>query len=245
MTPERFAKLRDALSRRQPDLTVLADGVNKTHNVSAILRTADAVGIAKIHAISDNPTLRRHHMIAGGAKQWVEVVLHHSIDTAVAELKSGGWRLISTHPAPNAVDFRDADYTEGNVALMIGAELRGLSPAAIAAADVHVRIPMQGLGTSVNVSVAAAVILFEAERQRRAAGLYDRPRLDADELERTLFEWSYPEIAALCRKRGEPYPPLTADGYLASNSRGDRQCGAAPVVVCAPPDSVDGDARSP
>jgi tRNA (guanosine-2'-O-)-methyltransferase len=219
MTPERFVKLRDALRRRQPDLTVLADGVNKTHNVSAILRTADAVGIPQIHAISDSPTLRRHHLIAGGAKQWVDVVLHRSIEAALDELAQGGWRLISTHPAAGAHDFRTVDYT-GKIALMIGAELRGLSPVAIAAADLHVRIPMQGLGTSVNVSVAAAVILFEAERQRRAAGLYDASRLAPDDEERTLFEWAYPQIAALCRKRGEPYPKLTADGYFASNSLG-------------------------
>ena len=221
MTPERFAKLEDALRRRQPDLTVLADGVNKTHNVSAILRTADAVGIQKIHAITDNPTLRRHHMIAGGAKQWVDVVLHPSIEVAIEALKSAGWRLVATHPTADARDFRAEDYT-GKTAIVIGAELRGLSPAAVEAADVHIRIPMQGLGPSVNVSVAAAVILFEAERQRRAAGLYDRSRIDPAELRRTLFEWAYPDIAMLCRKRGIPYPDLTADGYLASNSLGKR-----------------------
>lgn len=220
MTPERFRKLRDALARRQPDLTVLVDGVNKTHNVSAILRTADAVGIHRIHAISENPALRRHHMIAGGAKQWVDVVLHRSIETAIEELAAERWRMISTHLTPGARDFRDVDYTTGKVAIMIGAELRGLSPAAVAAAETHVRIPMQGLSRSVNVSVAAAVILFEAERQRRAAGLYDRSRLDPAEFERTLFEWAYPEIAALCRERGQPYPPITEDGYLASNSAG-------------------------
>ena len=221
MTPERFAKLKDALRRRQPDLTVLADGVNKTHNVSAILRTADAVGIQTIHAITDNPTLRRHHMIAGGAKRWVDVVLHRSTEDALDELKRTGFRLVATHPAADARDFRSEDYT-GKTALLIGAELRGLSAAAIAAADVNVRVSMHGLGSSVNVSVAAAVILFEAERQRRAAGLYERPPTDSADYARTLFEWCYPDIAALCRKRGVPYPALTAEGYLASNSRGER-----------------------
>jgi tRNA (guanosine-2'-O-)-methyltransferase len=220
MTPERFAKLREALSRRQPDLTVLADGVNKTHNISAILRTADAVGIPRIHAISDNDTLRRHHMIAGGAKQWVEVVLHRSIEAALDVLAQERWRLVAAHPGPTARDFREVDYT-GKTAIVIGAELRGLSAAAVEAAQVHVRIPMRGLGTSVNVSVAAAVILFEAERQRRAAGLYERSRLEPNEFERTLFEWSYPDIAQLRRNRGKPYPKLTADGYLASNSLGE------------------------
>ena len=221
MTPERFAKLRQALSRRQPDLTVLADSVNKSHNVSAILRSADAVGVPRIHAISASGAMRRHHMIAGGAKQWVEVVLHASIEDAIGELRRGGWHLIAAHPSPTARDFREIDYTR-KVAIMLGAELVGLSAAAVDHADVHVAIPMQGLSESLNVSVAAAVILFEAERQRLAAGLYDRLRLDAAEFDRSLFEWSYPKIAQLCRKRGQPYPPLTADGYFANNSCGDR-----------------------
>jgi tRNA (guanosine-2'-O-)-methyltransferase len=221
MTPERFAKLRHTLSRRQPDLTVLADSVNKSHNVSAILRTADAVGIHRIHAISATGAMRRYHMMAGGAKQWVDVALHLSIEAAMTKLRHDGWQLIAADASPKARDFRDVDYTR-RVAIMLGAELVGLSAAAIEQADLHISIPMQGLCESLNVSVAAAVILFEAQRQRLAAGLYDRPRLEAAELERTLFEWSYPEIAALCRKRGEPYPPLTADGYLANNSLGER-----------------------
>jgi tRNA (guanosine-2'-O-)-methyltransferase len=123
--------------------------------------------------------------------------------------------------SPTARDFRDVDYT-CRVAIVLGAELIGLSATAIDQADVHVAIPMQGLCESLNVSVAAAVILFEAERQRFAAGLYGESRLDTAEFDRTLFEWSYPDIARLCRKRNQSYPLLTAEGYLANNSSGDR-----------------------
>ena len=216
MTPERFTKLRSTLLRRQPDLTVLADSVNKPHNVSAILRTADAVGIQELHAISASGGMRRHHMIAGGAKRWVDVVLHPSIATAIERLRADGWRLIAAHGSPRARDFRDVDYT-AKVAIVLGAELVGLSDAAIEQADLHVAIPMHGLGQSLNVSVAAAVILFEAERQRAAAGLYAHSRLPPAELERTLFEWCYPDIAVRCRERGRPYPALTADGMLTEN----------------------------
>ena len=90
MTPERFHRLRHALARRQPDLTVLMDSVNKSHNVSAILRTADAVALLRLHAVSTNAAMRRHHMIAGGAKRWVEVVLHPSSDFALAALRAEG-----------------------------------------------------------------------------------------------------------------------------------------------------------
>src|SRR5262252_5847387 len=171
MTPERFAKLRRALERRQPDLTVLADCVNKPHNVSAILRTADAVGIHRIHAISASGAMRRHHMIAGGVKNWVDVTLHASVERALDALRADGWRLVAAHPSPTSKDFRAVDYT-AKVAVIVGAELLGPSPAALAQADEHVAIPMLGLGESVNVSVATAVILLEAQRQRTAAGFY-------------------------------------------------------------------------
>lgn len=216
MTPERFAKLRAALARRQPDLTVLADSVNKPHNVSAIVRTADAVGIHRVHAVAAGRGIRRYHMIAGGAKRYVEITLHASVERAVAALRADGWALVVAHAGPNARDFRDVDYTR-KVAIVAGAELRGPSAAVLANADEQIAIPMHGLGTSLNVSVATAVILFEAERQRVAAGLYETSRLPRDELERTLFEWSYPDIARRCRELKRPYPPLDDEGMMLSN----------------------------
>ncbi len=216
MTPERFHKLRRALRRRQPDLTVLADSVNKSHNVAALLRSADAVGIQRIHGISTTGAMRRHHMIAGGVKNWVELTLHPTSEAALAALRAEGWRLVAAHSSPDARDFRDIDYTQ-KVAIILGAELVGPSPAALEQADVHVAIPMQGLGESVNVSVAGAVILFEAQRQRLAAGLYAESRLAPAEFEAALFEWSYPDIARRCRELKRRYPRLTDEGELAEN----------------------------
>ncbi len=216
MTPERFAKLKQALARRQPDLTVLADGVHKPHNVSAILRTCDAVGIHRLHAISPDGTIRRHHMMAGGSRRWVEVVTHSSVADAATGLGTNGWQLAAAHAEHGARDYRDVDYT-GKIAIILGAELYGPSEQALDQADFCIRIPMHGLVESLNVSVAAAVILFEAERQRREAGLYDRSRLDPKEFESTLFEWAYPDIARRCRARDLPYPPLADDGALLGN----------------------------
>ena len=216
MTPERFAKLKAALARRQPDLTVFMDAVNKSHNVSAIIRTADAVGVHRLHALSTGGSLRRHHMIAGGARHFVSLTLHSSTADALAALRGEGWRLIAAHAGADARDYRDVDYT-AKVAIMVGAELVGVSEKALAAADERVAIPMHGLGTSLNVSVAVGIMLLEAERQRHAAGLYDSSRLTPAERDETLFEWCYPDIAERCRQLGRPYPPLTADGRLAAN----------------------------
>ena len=216
MTPERFEKLQHALDRRQPDLTVFMDAVNKSHNVSAIIRTADAVGVHHLHALATGGALRRHHMIAGGARHYVGLTLHTSTAAALAALRADGWRLVAAHARPSACDYRDVDYT-AKVAIMVGAELVGLSEASLAMADSHVAIPMHGLGTSLNVSVAVGALLLEAERQRRKAGLYGASRLTPVEYERTLFEWCYPEVAQRCRELGRPYPKLRDDGLMASN----------------------------
>jgi tRNA (guanosine-2'-O-)-methyltransferase len=216
MTPERLAKLKAALARRQPDLTVYLDAVNKSHNISAIVRTADAVGVHRLHALSTSGALRRHHMIAGGAKHYVGLTLHDSTAAALSALRAEGFRLVAAHASARARDYRRVDYT-AKVAIMVGAELVGLSEAALAAADEHIAIPMHGLGTSLNVSVAVGVMLLEAERQRSAAGLYGASRLPAAEHDATLFEWCYPDIAERCRQLGRAYPPLTEDGMLTWN----------------------------
>ena len=216
VTPERFAKLKTRLSRRQADLTVLAENVHKTHNIAAILRTADAVGIYGIHAVSETGEFRHHHMVSGGSRKWVDVTLHDSTAAAVRALKDDGFRIITAHPGEDAHDYRDEDYT-ARTALLMGAELTGVSTPALEFADAAVVIPMEGMVSSLNVSVAAALILYEARRQREAAGMYDERRLADDVFEKTLFEWAYPDLADRLRRKSLPYPPLTEDGDLAEN----------------------------
>jgi tRNA (guanosine-2'-O-)-methyltransferase len=96
----------------------------------------------------------------------------------------------------------------------MGAELHGVSPAGLARADEHVVIPMVGMVHSLNVSVATALILYEAQRQRALAGMYDRSRLDADAFRRVLFAWAYPLLAARLDAEGRAYPPLDEDGEI-------------------------------
>lgn len=215
MTPERFARLKQALRRRQHDLTVLADGVHKDHNVSAIIRTCDAVGVATVHVVAEGE-FRRHHMVAGGSKRWVDVEIHRSAAEAFSALRGAGLRIVAAHASEDASDFRALDFTQP-LAIVLGSELTGPTPYAIAHADEAVAIPMHGLVESLNVSVAAAVILFEAERQRSEAGLYSRPPPDRAAFERTLFEWAYPDIARRCRELERDYPELAEDGQLLSN----------------------------
>ncbi len=216
MTPRRFAHLQTILGTRQPDLTVLTDGVHKSHNVSAILRTCDAVGVRRLHAVAAAGEMDRHHMVAGGSRRWVDVVLHDSTTTACQALKQEGFRLFVAHACAGALDYRDCDFT-GKTALILGAELTGPSASAIDEADAAVAIPMHGMVESLNVSVAAALLLYEAERQKAAAGHYAQRKVDEPEYSKTLFEWAHPNIAKRCRQQNLPYPPMTEDGDLAAN----------------------------
>ena len=216
MTPQRFEKLKAALAQRQPDLTIFADGVHKAHNVAAILRTCDAVGIDRMHAVAADGDLPRHHMMAGGSQRWVDLTVHISTADGLRTLREEGWQLAVADAREGALDFRDVDYTQ-KLAVIMGAELDGPTDDSRAAADLALAVPMHGLVESLNVSVAAAVILFEAQRQRRLAGLYDECRLEQEYAERKLFEWAHPDIAQRCRERGLDYPALTEEGDLAAN----------------------------
>ncbi|MDP2326448.1 MAG: tRNA (guanosine(18)-2'-O)-methyltransferase TrmH [Gammaproteobacteria bacterium] len=216
MTPERFQTLKAALARRQPDLTVLADNVHKPHNIAALMRTCDAVGVFEINAIGPGTSFLRSRGISGGAAPRVGVRMHRHVVPAILELQSEGFQVVAAHLTETAEDYRAVDYTQPT-ALLLGSELRGVSPDAIPLVDCHASLPMHGLSTSLNVSVAAALFLYEAARQREAAGLYATCRLTEDQYVQTLFRWCHPAIANRCDERGLPYPPLTPDGDLAAN----------------------------
>lgn len=214
MTPERFHKIKEVLDRRQPDLTVLMEHVHKGHNFSAVLRTCDAVGIFEAHAVTTGgKRLPRHPNSAGGSKKWVDVSIYDAVKTPAKALKERGFCILAAHLTDRAVDFRQVDWTQPT-ALLLGQEKWGVSPEAEACCDGEIIVPMAGMVGSLNVSVAAAVILYEAQRQRQAAGLYDTSRLDPEIYRRTLFEWSYPRIARLCREQSHPYPELGDGGEL-------------------------------
>ncbi|MGE0488798.1 MAG: tRNA (guanosine(18)-2'-O)-methyltransferase TrmH [Vulcanimicrobiota bacterium] len=214
MTKERFARMRKALSQRQPDLTVMLDGVHKVWNLSAVFRTAEAVGLFEVHAVFSEdiePELSKAH--SSGVAQWVGLQPHRQTESAITELKTRGFRVVGVDLTPNAIDFRAYDYTRPT-ALVMGAEKFGLTPTARRLVDQSLVIPMMGLGVSLNVSVAAAVVLYEAQRQRTEAGLYDQSRLPAEVFERILFEWAYPEVTVFCQKEGLPYPIINEEGEI-------------------------------
>ncbi|HEV7516543.1 MAG TPA: tRNA (guanosine(18)-2'-O)-methyltransferase TrmH [Thermoanaerobaculia bacterium] len=212
-TPRRHHRLRAVLDRRQEDLTVLMEDVQVPRNLAAILRSCDAVGVFEAHAVWPGGRLKISRPASGGTRKWVPVRKHRTLPDALAQLRERGFRVLAAHPAPAALDFRAVDYTLPT-AILLGTEETGVSEAAAEAADGWIAIPMAGMVTSLNVSVAAALILFEAQRQRQAAGLYEASRLPAETYARTLFEWTYPRLAAYCRRKKVAYPPLGPKGEI-------------------------------
>ena len=214
MTPERFQKIKDILNKRQPDLTVVLDNIHKPHNLAAIIRSCDAVGISDIHGISSNEQKVGVNLkSASGSNHWVNLHIHHSIPNVISELKQSGFSIYAANDSAKAIDYRKVDYTKPSV-IVLGAELDGISPETLDAVDDEIKIPMQGMVESLNVSVANAVILFEAQRQRLKVGLYEKCRLDKNTFEKLLFEFSYPEAAKVYQSKGEPYPELDTEGQI-------------------------------
>jgi tRNA (guanosine-2'-O-)-methyltransferase len=217
MTPERFARLRAVLDRRQPDLTVITDYVHKGRNLSAIVRTADAVGISDVHCVIGDKEYRSFGGTALGSHRWVKVHRYHEIDEPLKQLRAHGFQIVAAHLSAQAVDFREIDYRLP-IALLMGAEKEGLSDTATVLADQHITIPMVGMVESFNVSVAAGIILTEAQRQRQLAGYYDHRRIDQQSYQRLFFEWAHPTVWDFCHSNDLAYPPLRADGEIENPS---------------------------
>lgn len=217
MTSDRYSKIRELLSKRQPDLTLLLEEVHKPHNVSAVIRSADAVGVHCIHAVweENKPLLRGTAM---GSQVWVDMKRHPSTENAIAHLRSEGMQVLVTHLDDNAIDFREVDYTLPT-AIVLGQEKTGVTDDAIAMSDQAIVIPMLGMVQSLNVSVAAALILYEAQRQRDNAGMYNQNALSEEEAQKILFEGGFPVLHGVCKRRNLPFPYINEKGEIEASDQ--------------------------
>ena len=218
MTIRRYKRILEVLHKRQPDLTVLAEDVYKPHNLSAMLRSCDAVGIGKVSAVTPTGGIPTYNETSGSAEKWVELEVYSSIDTAVETLKSQNMQVYAAHFSDEAVDYRDVDYTLP-CCILLGNERSGVTDKAAALADKHIIIPMLGMVQSLNVSVATAVILFEAQRQRRDAGLYEQARLTDKEMNDYIYTWLYPKEAAMLRANNQIFPTVREEDMKKASSQ--------------------------
>lgn len=213
MTPERYSRITQVLNHRQPDLTVITDEVHKGRNISAIMRTCDAVGIDTLHVVRPKAGYRHFNGTALGSHKWVDTVLHDSAADAITRLQQQNFQIVVAHLSDTALHYQDVDYTKAT-ALLVGTENHGPSSTALELADVQITIPMVGMVGSYNVSVASAIILSEAYQQRKRAGLYDHVRLPKEHYQNRLFRWCHPIIADYCHQSHLDYPSLDSEGEI-------------------------------
>ncbi|MFP4258547.1 MAG: TrmH family RNA methyltransferase [Desulfovermiculus sp.] len=188
-TDRRKNRIADVLNRRQPDLTLVMDNIHDPHNVSAVLRSCDAFGVGSVFLYyTDEEFPRPGRKSSASAQKWVSLEKFTRAEDLVSELKSRSMVLLGARFGPRAVPVHTHDLTLP-AAIVLGNEHRGLSPELLSCLDGEVYIPMQGMVESLNVSVAGAIMLYEAWRQRSLRGMYDQPALDAQSLDQLFTLW--------------------------------------------------------
>ncbi len=179
ISEKRKEKFRNVFSARQDGLTLVMENIHDPHNVSAILRTCDAVGVDPVHLVYNVEKFPKiGKKSSSSAFKWVQREKHLTFAGCTESLRSKGFRVYSSILDPRAEDLYSLDFTE-NVAIVVGNEHRGISEEVVNNSDKLFFIPMYGMIQSLNVSVATAIVLYEALRQRKKAGLYENTISDA------------------------------------------------------------------
>lgn len=190
MTPERRQKLTAVLEKRQPDLTVVLENVFDPHNISAVMRTCDAVGIQEVYILTTK--IPRHKKwgarSSSSAAKWLTVHQFDNAEECFALLRRKYRKILTTHLSSDAVNLYDVNMIEP-IALVFGNEHSGVSDEIRALADGNFIIPQAGIIQSLNISVACAVTLYEACRQKTLAGHYNRNNMDHAMKQELLNEW--------------------------------------------------------
>jgi tRNA (guanosine-2'-O-)-methyltransferase len=192
MTPEREERLKSVLDKRQNNLTVVLENVFDPHNISAVMRTCDAVGIQDVYVL--NTKIGRHKKwgvkSSSSASKWLTI--HQFTDTieCFTELRKKYPLILTTHLSSSSISLYDIDFS-GPVALVFGNEHDGVSEEIRRHADGNFVIPQMGMIRSLNISVACAVSLYEAFRQKNASGHYKKISLDDSEYDRLLHNWQF------------------------------------------------------
>jgi tRNA (guanosine-2'-O-)-methyltransferase len=191
MTPERETRLKNVLDKRRHDLTVVLENVYDPHNISAVMRTCDAIGIQDIHIL--NTKISRHKKwgarSSSSAVKWLSVHQHTEAVACFEELRKKFPLILTTQLSSSAISLYEIDFTQP-VALVFGNEHDGVSEEIRTFADGNFVIPQVGMIRSLNISVACAVSLYEAFRQKQAAGQYDRMKLPDKEYQTLWKRWS-------------------------------------------------------
>ncbi len=190
MTPERKEKLLDVLYKRQNDLTVVLENVFDPHNISAVMRTCDAVGIQEIYVLNTKipPHRKWGSRSSSSAAKWLTIQQFDDAEKCIGIIRKKYKRIFTTHLAEGSIRLHEIDFTQ-SIALVFGNEHSGVSEEVRALADGNFIIPQVGIIRSLNISVACAVALYEAFRQKQKAGHYDQQKLSAEQFQHLFQDW--------------------------------------------------------
>ena len=190
MTPARYNRMLSVIKNRQTNLTVVMENVNDPHNISAVMRTCDAVGIQDLYIL--NTKIAKHDYFgvksSSSAAKWLTVHQFTDAKACFEALRKNYNKIYTTHLSSDAVSLYDIDFTD-SVALVFGNEHDGVSEETIAMADGNFIIPQIGFIQSLNISVACAVSIYEAHRQKMAAGHYKEQSMSKERQDALLREW--------------------------------------------------------
>ena len=194
MTPERREKLLSVISKRQDNLAVVLENVQDPHNISAVMRTCDAVGVQEVYVL--NTRIPRHKKFgprsSSSAAKWLTVHQHDNVEACFAEVRKKYSRILTTHLASDSVNLYEIDFRQ-SIALVFGNEHAGVSDDIRKHANGNFIIPQVGIIRSLNISVACAVTLYEAFRQKNLAGHYNGQGQSIERVEELIKMWDVPE----------------------------------------------------
>ncbi len=190
MTPEREEKLKKVIAHKQISLTVVMENVHDPHNISAVLRSCDAVGVKEVYIVNSvvKKDQRMGKRSSASANKWLDIHQYESLEKCFIDVRKKYDKIYTTHLSSNAVPLHEMDFTQ-SLALVFGNEKDGVSEEALGYSDGNFVIPQFGLIQSLNISVACAVTLYEALRQRQVAGMYTKSEMSPTEQAAMFEDW--------------------------------------------------------
>ena len=191
MTPERENKLKKVIATKQSNLTIIMENIDDPHNISACLRSCDAVGVKEVYILDSNKYTaeRLGKKSSASATKWLDIHKFTDIDKCFAAVRAKYDKIFTTHLSAESKTLHELDLS-ASVALVFGNEKDGVTQDALDRSDGNFIIPQYGLIQSLNISVACAVSLYEALRQRTNAGMYENGPMTVKEQEAMFMDWA-------------------------------------------------------
>ncbi|WP_447641278.1 MULTISPECIES: TrmH family RNA methyltransferase [Chitinophagaceae] len=194
LTPERKGRMARAIAYRQTDLAVVMENIGDVHNIAAVMRTCDAVGVQDIYVLNTDAYIadvqEKAFRASRSANRWVTIHQYDNLKVCVATLKEKYEKLYCTHLSSDAKSLYDLDFAQESIALVFGNEQKGVSAGMLQYCDGNFIIPQVGMIKSLNISVACAVTLYEAFRQKKATGQYEMQKMKEVEVDALWEKWS-------------------------------------------------------